>query len=576
MKKHNIQFIVLLLAFLTLFSSCSKRTVETTASTDTSTASSAETTVVPSTSPIPTYAPGTELYGMLSVTGEIIIEPKYEYLNLFSEEGFALFCDHGLWGYVNLEGEEIIPAQYEDANNFSEGLAAVKVNGKWGFIDTTGKMVISTQFEDVQDGFIHGRCVYSEGSRKGLINMEGNIVLEPSYFSITLYSQDYFIVTGASSSGEQYGLIDKDGNIVVDLQGDEIYAVTDSGFYFTGKTDTGEYDVLYDIFERFPAQYVDSWSAGGLRMPYMEASCPVSVDGMKWGAFDAMTGEYIIDPIYEKIELAWGDGYIITYSENTIDLYNFETGETVASVVRPEKNITINRTMHDFIVFTAEDSWEQGVMDMSGTVIASARYYEVALTPNGEFAVFQAENNCSYILNAKGEVLSVYEGMALIEYITSFDCWLYSSNYSYPGLPTYGLMKSDGEIWYEPFTDSLRSYDLDRDCVWLQVIQGIYHRPERSPVIYATDYMTESGRLALGTGILSATGISEDMVYSRLEWLPNQEIIVVTEKDGDMGIVAWDGAIILEPWECEIKLEDEGSSWLFIDTEYLVFSEKAT
>ena len=28
----------------------------------------------------------------------------------------------------------VIPAKYELANNFSEGLAAVKINGKWGYI----------------------------------------------------------------------------------------------------------------------------------------------------------------------------------------------------------------------------------------------------------------------------------------------------------------------------------------------------------------------------------------------------------------------------------------------------------
>lgn len=97
-------------------------------------------TIVTSTpTPTPTYSPGTELYGILSVKGEVVIEPKYEYLDLFSGEGLARFEDHGLWGYVNEQGVEVIPAQYEDANNFSEGLAAVKVDGMWGFIDEFGE-----------------------------------------------------------------------------------------------------------------------------------------------------------------------------------------------------------------------------------------------------------------------------------------------------------------------------------------------------------------------------------------------------------------------------------------------------
>jgi hypothetical protein len=284
-------------------------------------------------------------------------------------------------------------------------------------------------------------------------------------------------------------------------------------------------------------------------------------------------GKYIIDPVYEAVELVWGDGHIVTYSEADINLHCFETGEVVASITRPEKDIEIYRSEHGFIVYKIEDSWELGVMDMSGTVITPARYYEVALTPNGECAVFHAESNCSYLLNDKGEVLSVYKDMALTEYILSFDCWLYSENYASPGIPTYGLMKSNGEIWYEPFTDSIRSYDLDKNCAWLQMMQDIHHEAKRSPVIFGAYEINESEWITLGTGILSTSGILDDVVYSRLVWLANQEVVVATEKDGDMGILSWDGAIIFEPRACEINFKEEGSNRLFTDTEHLIFSE---
>jgi len=39
-----------------------------------------------------------------------------------------------------------IPPQYDDARDFSEGLAAVRVGGKWGYIDRSGKMVIPPRF----------------------------------------------------------------------------------------------------------------------------------------------------------------------------------------------------------------------------------------------------------------------------------------------------------------------------------------------------------------------------------------------------------------------------------------------
>ena len=58
-------------------------------------------TPTPTPSPVPTYAPGTKLYGMINVTGDVVVEPQYEYLDLFSDEWLALFEDHGLWGFVD-------------------------------------------------------------------------------------------------------------------------------------------------------------------------------------------------------------------------------------------------------------------------------------------------------------------------------------------------------------------------------------------------------------------------------------------------------------------------------------------
>lgn len=42
---------------------------------------------------------------------------------------------------------EVIPFQYEDADQFSEDLAAVKKNGKWGYIDHEGNVVIDFQYD---------------------------------------------------------------------------------------------------------------------------------------------------------------------------------------------------------------------------------------------------------------------------------------------------------------------------------------------------------------------------------------------------------------------------------------------
>ena len=42
----------------------------------------------------------------------------------------------------NEKGEERIPFQYDFADDFSEGMAAVKRNEKYGYINSSGKLLI--------------------------------------------------------------------------------------------------------------------------------------------------------------------------------------------------------------------------------------------------------------------------------------------------------------------------------------------------------------------------------------------------------------------------------------------------
>jgi hypothetical protein len=72
-------------------------------------------------------------------------------------EGMILVTDTDLnYGFTDILGNQVIDNKYEYAENFSEGLALVKLNGKFGFIDKKGNVVIDLQFEGAksfQNGF---------------------------------------------------------------------------------------------------------------------------------------------------------------------------------------------------------------------------------------------------------------------------------------------------------------------------------------------------------------------------------------------------------------------------------------
>ncbi|MBU3187647.1 WG repeat-containing protein, partial [Clostridium estertheticum] len=78
----------------------------------------------------------------------------------------------GKWGFINKTGEIVIKPQFDFACNFSEGLAAIKVEGKSGFINKNGKIVIKPQFDNIYDdvsSFHEGLAMVNIGGKWGFI-----------------------------------------------------------------------------------------------------------------------------------------------------------------------------------------------------------------------------------------------------------------------------------------------------------------------------------------------------------------------------------------------------------------------
>ena len=85
--------------------------------------------------------------GFVDRTGKVVIPPRFEGTSNFSE-GLAAVRINGKWSFIDRGGKVISP-EFDSAGNFSEELAPVNMNGKWGFIDKTGKVAIPPQFESV-------------------------------------------------------------------------------------------------------------------------------------------------------------------------------------------------------------------------------------------------------------------------------------------------------------------------------------------------------------------------------------------------------------------------------------------
>jgi len=96
----------------------------------------------------------------------------------------------GRTGYIDNTGKIVIKPQFDEAWNFSEGLAPVRVDDKWGYIDETGKIVIAPQFFQVSsfnDGlacvgaFFKSAPVNHTVGNYGYIDKSAGFVIKPQF-----------------------------------------------------------------------------------------------------------------------------------------------------------------------------------------------------------------------------------------------------------------------------------------------------------------------------------------------------------------------------------------------------------
>lgn len=111
------------------------------------------------------------------------------------------------FGFVDRAGQVISKERYDNARDFSEGLAPVRIGGLWGFIDKTGQVVIAPKFEDAE--------VFSSGLSKiavkgvfGYGDKSGNVVVPPRFKYAENFSEEFAVVGDGSGV---FWYVDKHG-----------------------------------------------------------------------------------------------------------------------------------------------------------------------------------------------------------------------------------------------------------------------------------------------------------------------------------------------------------------------------
>jgi WG containing repeat len=117
-------------------------------------------------------------------------------LNVGDNRGLVVACDfpRGLCGARDDKGNVVIEPKFEWIDSpFVNGYARYFVQGKAGLIDESGMIILPAIWEqlgDVSLGYVQAK----QGDRVGLIDLKGSWVIQPHYSAVLALNDDLFAV----------------------------------------------------------------------------------------------------------------------------------------------------------------------------------------------------------------------------------------------------------------------------------------------------------------------------------------------------------------------------------------------
>lgn len=119
-------------------------------------------------------------WGILTADGEQLAEVKFDSVGVF-HDGLAVVKAAERYGYIDRSGAIVIPIQWMAAYDFSEGLAALRVDKKhFQFINTAGTVVIKSKKYDSVGRFRNGICRVVKGGKVKWIDTNGKELKDES------------------------------------------------------------------------------------------------------------------------------------------------------------------------------------------------------------------------------------------------------------------------------------------------------------------------------------------------------------------------------------------------------------
>lgn len=267
---------------------------------------------------------------------------KVPYWTRRFSQGLAAVRDPGgRWGYLDAAGTLVVPPRFDDAGDFADGLAPVKLGKLWGYADRTGRMAIPARW-DFASVFVGGRAVVRLGTRMGIIDAAGREVLplgertvgqrsraegEAGWFVVTEGGKAGFMDASGSwklrpafggargfseglaavLSGSLWGYADTAGKMAIPARYQEAWPFSEG----LARVKSGD---RYGYIDRTGKTVIPFEFAGGREALGGTVWLAVGEGGLppRWG-LATLAGEWLIPPSFDAVLKTWPGGATVRF-----------------------------------------------------------------------------------------------------------------------------------------------------------------------------------------------------------------------------------------------------------------------
>lgn len=157
-------------------------------------------------------------WGLIKWDGTVLFEPQFEYMGSCGS-GRARIKRQGKFGIISIQGEIIVPFKYDFVQDFKHGFLEVELNGKKTLVNESGEELTALIYDGIFYRRFTEKLIDIQIDRKwGLLDLQGNDVVEPMYASIGRFEAERAVVSLTEGDKYKVGLITPQGEFIIPIR----------------------------------------------------------------------------------------------------------------------------------------------------------------------------------------------------------------------------------------------------------------------------------------------------------------------------------------------------------------------